>query len=214
MNSKEILANRYEKAANTVIKNLEKRGFDALYCADAKAAKTTVLNMIPSGNSVSFGGSVTVAETGILDELRKGDYVLYDRDTAKSPEERTEITKKAFFADYYLSSVNAISEDGIMINIDGMCNRIAAIAYGPKKVILIVSMDKLCRDTESARARARSFAAPANASRLNTDTPCNKDGVCRDCLSPACICSQIVEIRRSREEGRITVVLVGESLGL
>ena len=214
MDKKDILKRRYASAADTVIKNLEKRGYDALYCENKNSAREAVLSKMPAGSSISFGGSLTILECGILDAIKQGDYVVYDRDSAKTPEERTEITKQAFFADYYLSSVNAISEDGVMINIDGMCNRIAAIAFGPKKVILVVSMDKLCRDTASARQRARSKAAPENATRLSTDTPCQKDGVCHDCLSPACICSQIVEMRRSREKGRITVVLVGESLGL
>lgn len=214
MLSKNIISARYKKAADTVISALEKRGYDAFYCADISSARERILSMIPKGSSISWGGSVSMEESGVLPAVREGDYVVYDRDTATSPEERTEITKQAFFADYYLSSVNAITEDGIMVNIDGMCNRIAAIAFGPKKVVLLVSMDKLCRDLPSARARARSFAAPANAARLGTDTPCTRDGVCHDCLSPACICSQIVEMRRSREKGRITVVLVGESLGL
>lgn len=214
MNTFDILKTRYEKQAQVVIEALKKRGFDALYCEDKQSAKKAVLSMIEKGSSVSWGGSMSVAESGIFEELKAGDYVLYDRDSAKDAAERTEITKQAFFADYYLSSVNAISEDGVMINIDGMCNRIAAIAFGPKKVILLVSMEKVCRDAATARIRARTVAAPENAIRLNTDTPCTKDGVCHDCLSPACICSQIVEMRRSREKGRITVVLVGEKMGL
>lgn len=214
MNTENILLARYEKLSETVIKALKSRGYDAIYCKDKKGARQAVLNMIEKGSSVSWGGSLSVAESGILDELKNGDYTVYDRDSAKTPDERTAITKQAFFADYYLSSVNAISEDGVIINIDGMCNRIAAIAFGPKKVVLLVSMNKVCRDADAARKRARSVAAPENATRLNTNAPCTVDGVCHDCLSPSCICSQIVEMRRSREKGRITVVLCGEQMGL
>lgn len=214
MNTAEIIKKRYALAAEPVKKALTARGYDAYFCADRDEARELALSLIEKGSSVSWGGSMTLADCGITEALKCGDYVLYDRDSARTPDERTEITKKAFFADWYLSSVNALCEDGTMINIDGMCNRISAIAFGPKRVILVVGMNKLCPDVDSALARARSFAAPANAARLSTDTPCAKDGVCHNCLSPACICSQIVEMRRSREKGRISVILVGESLGL
>ena len=214
MNTTEIIKKRYAAAAEPLKKALALRGYDAYFCADRDEARKLALSLIETGSSVSWGGSMSVVDCGIIDALKLGDYTLFDRDSAKTPDERTEITKKAYFADWYLASVNALSEDGTMINVDGMCNRISAIAFGPKRVILVVGMNKLCPDAESARARARSTAAPANATRLSTATPCAADGVCHNCNSPACICSQIVEMRRSREPGRISVILVGESLGL
>ncbi len=214
MTSKTIIANRYSLMANKVINALNSRGYTAMYCETAADAARTALSFIPEGTSVSWGGSLTIEESGLIELLKNGNYNVLDRADAKTPEQRAEITRSALTCDTFLSSVNALSEDGIIINIDGMCNRIAAIAYGPKSVILMVGMNKICKDVAAARSRARNFAAPNNAVRLSTDTPCAKDGMCHDCNSPACICSQIVEMRRSREKDRIKVILVGETLGL
>lgn len=214
MNSKEILHKRYAAMAPSVLKALSIRGYEAYFTKNKEDAARLLLELIPKENSVSFGGSLTLAECNIPSLLKQSGYRVIDRDDAKTPEERVKLTKDALFCDTYLSSVNAMTEDGIMVNIDGMCNRIAAIAFGPESVILVVGMNKICRDTDAALSRARNFAAPANAARLSTDTPCAKTGVCHDCNSPACICSQIVTMRNCRQKGRIKVVLVGEDLGL
>ena len=120
---------------------------------------------------------------------------------------------EAFSADFYLSSVNAISEDGVIVNIDGNGNRVAAITFGPKKVILVVGLNKVTQDVQSALARARSTASPINAARFDIKTPCQIDGICHNCNSPESICNYIHFMRNSHPAGRHTVVLVGEDLG-
>ena len=128
-------------------------------------------------------------------------------------DEAQRIYREAFSADYYLSSVNAISEDGVIVNIDGNGNRVAAITFGPKKVILVVGLNKVTQDVESALARARSTASPINAARFDIKTPCRADGTCHNCNSPESICNYIHFMRNSHPAGRHTVVLVGEDLG-
>ena len=214
MSSNEIICKKYEAMSQGVLSALEARGYEAYYCADRTAALQKTLELIKHGSSVSCGGSRTLVDCGIINALKTGDYTVIDRANAKTPEEKENVLRAALTVDTYLSSVNAMTEDGIMINIDGNGNRIAAIAYGPKNVILVVGMNKICRDTAEAHKRAKHFAAPANAIRLSTDTPCAKTGVCHDCKSPACICCQTVEMRFCRERGRIKVLLVGETLGL
>ena len=152
----------------------------------------------------------------MIQRLKEGNYQVIDRDTAKSQEERFSLMRQALLSDVYLASVNAMSEDGIMVNIDGRGNRISAIAFGPKTVILVVGMNKICRDLESARKRAHTYAAPNNALRLGLELPCTKTGCCFDCNknNPSSICAQIVEMHSSIVPGRIKVILVGENLGL
>ena len=119
----------------------------------------------------------------------------------------------AYDADVFLSSVNAMTEDGVLINIDGNANRVSAIAPGPKKVLFIVGMNKVCPDVDSAMKRARGVAAPANAQRFGLSTPCSKTGSCMNCKSPDTICCQFLITRFSRHAGRIHVILVNDSLG-
>ena len=119
----------------------------------------------------------------------------------------------AYDADFYLASVNAMTQDGVLVNIDGSSNRVSAIAHGPKKVIFIVGMQKICDDVDGAMKRARNVAAPVNAKRIGLDTPCCKTGKCMDCKSPDTICCQFLITRYSREPGRIHVILVNEDLG-
>lgn len=214
MPTSDIICNLYETMSPSVIKALESRGYEAYFCADRAAACDKAIELIDKEKTVSCGGSRTLVDCGIIKALKSGGYNVIDRDTAQTPEEKENILRAALTAHTYLSSVNAMTKDGIMINIDGNGNRIAAIAYGPKNVILVVGMNKICRDTEEAHKRAKHFAAPANAVRLSTDTPCAKTGVCHDCKSPACICCQTVEMRFCRDKGRIKVLLVGEPLGL
>lgn len=213
MNVNEIKNKRYAAMADTVINALKKRGYEAYYCPDAAAATEKVFSFMEKGSTVAFGGSVTLVQTGITERLKQGEYRVINRGGAKTQEEKDAVMRETFAADTFLSSVNAMTEDGIMINIDGIGNRIAAIAFGPKQVILVVGMNKICGDIASARVRARTFAAPVNAARLSVNTPCAETGTCHDCNSPECICSQIVEMRRNRVNGRIKVVLVGEDLG-
>lgn len=204
---------RNEKAAGKVIKNLARRNIEAYYCPTAREAVEKLLEMIPSGSSVTWGGSMSIRDIGIpaaLDEA--GKYEVYDRDKAPDRAAATEIYLKAFSCDYYLSSANAITEDGIIVNIDGTGNRVAAITFGPRNVIFVIGMNKLTQDVDSAIARARSLAAPVNTARFDIQTPCKLDGVCHNCLSDDCICNYIHYLRHS-PKGKHKVILVGESLG-
>lgn len=210
MTPKEI---RNELLAQKMIKNLKRRNFEAFYCPTAAEAVENVSSLIPDGSSVTWGGSMTIRDMGLTAALHKRDLDILDRDLAADRDEAQRIYRKAFSADYYLSSVNAISEDGVIVNIDGNGNRVAAITFGPKKVILVVGLNKVTQDVESALARARSTASPINAARFDIKTPCRADGTCHNCNSPESICNYIHFMRNSHPAGRHTVVLVGEDLG-
>lgn len=197
----------------TVVKNLQRRGFDAYYCADKEAALAKALELIPETDVVAWGGSVTLAEVGLLDAVKKRNPVI-DRDTAKNAEEKIELMRKALLCDTFIMSSNAITSDGQLINIDGNGNRVAALIFGPKQVVVIAGVNKIAGSFEAAMDRARNIAAPVNAQRFaGLATPCAKTGLCADCQSPDSICAQFVVTRRCRTKGRIKVILVGESLG-
>ena len=205
---------RNELLAGKVIKSLNARHIEGYYCASSADAINKVLELIPEGSIISWGGSMTIRDMGLITALHQaGNYTLYDRDMASTPEEAQDIYRQAFCADFYLSSANAMSEQGDIVNIDGNGNRVAAIAWGPKKVIFVVGINKIAKDLDAAIKRARGTAAPINTTRLNRNTPCTLDGVCHDCHSPNSICNQIHIIRNSYDNGRFAVVLVGEDLG-
>jgi len=150
----------------------------------------------------------------LIDRVYQEGYTVIDRDQAKNAEERVALMRKALLCDVYLTSVNAISEDGVLVNVDSVGNRTAAIAFGPRRVIMIAGMNKVCKTVEDAEIRARTYAAPVNAVRLSLKkTPCTLIGACGNCATDECICSVIVKTRICRAAGRITVILVGESLG-
>ena len=204
---------RNEKAAGKVIKNLARRYIEACYCPTAREAVEKVLEMIPAGSSVTWGGSMSIRDIGIPAALADaGKYEVYDRDKAPDRAAATEIYLKAFSCDYYLSSANAITEDGVIVNIDGTGNRVAAITFGPRNVIFVIGMNKLTQNVDAALARARSLAAPVNTARFDIQTPCKLDGVCHNCLSDDCICNYIHYLRHS-PKGKHKVILVGESIG-
>ena len=204
---------RNERLAHTIIKNLKRRHIDGYYCATPEEAVMKVSELIDDGSSVTWGGTMTVRNLGIPQFLKdRGTLEVLDRDLAETPEEKQAIYLKAFAADVYLSSANAISEDGIIVNIDGNGNRVAAITWGPKKVIFVIGLNKVAQNVETALARARSTASPINAARFDIKTPCQTDGVCHNCNSPECICN-FVHFLRNSPQGRHVVVLVGESLG-
>lgn len=203
----------YARQANTIIKHLEKRNISGYYCPDSSSAADKALSLIENGSTVSWGGSMSLKESGVIDALKKAPVTLLDRADAQSPEEVQAIYRKAFSADYYLMSSNAITLDGQLVNIDGTGNRVAALTFGPSHVILVVGMNKVTKTVEEALDRVHNVAAPPNAVRLGSDTPCGRTGVCANCLSPECLCSQVLVTRYSRTSGRIHVILVGESLG-
>lgn len=142
-----------------------------------------------------------------------GDYTVYNRDACSTPEEKRSVELQCLGCDYFLSSTNAITEDGILVNIDGKGNRVAAITWGPEHVLMIVGMNKVVKDLDDAWARARNLAAPVNAQRFDIQTPCKKTGSCADCKSPDTICSQFLVTRYSKAPKRIKVILVNDNLG-
>jgi len=203
----------YSQTAHKAIQALKKRNMDGRYYETKEEALAKVLEMIPENSLVSWGGSQSLIETGILASLRAGNYRLLDRDAATTPEELGQCFRDAFSADYYLMSSNAITMDGKLINIDGTCNRLAALLYGPKNVIIVAGMNKIVLDEESGILRARNVAAPMNAMRLQCSTPCASRGLCYNCTEEECLCAQMVITRMSKIKNRIRLVLVGEELG-
>ena len=196
-----------------MIKNLNRRNREAFYCPTAEEAVKKVSELIADGSSVTWGGSMTVRDLGIPDMLRRrGTLEVLDRDLVEG-EAVQDIYLRAFTADVYLTSANAISEDGVIVNVDGNGNRVAAITWGPKKVIFIIGMNKVAQTVEAALSRARGTASPINAKRFDIKTPCQVDGMCHNCNSPESICSYVHFLRNSRNKGRHVVVLVGENLG-
>lgn len=203
---------RYDKYGPKVAENLKRRHFEAYYCQTAEEAKAKVLSLIPEGDVVAWGGSETIGQLGILDEVKKTNPVI-DRDSAATPEERTDLMRKALLCDTFLMSSNAISEDGQLFNIDGNGNRVAALVYGPKSVIVVAGMNKVAKTVEDAESRARNVAAPLNAQRFPMPNPCNVVGTCADCLNENSICASMLRTRICRPARKIKVVLVGETLG-
>jgi hypothetical protein len=200
-------------AAATILERLKKRNMEGYFCETSAEAVELALSLMPEGSSISWGGSETISECGLMDAIRKGNYTLIDRATAKTPEEKREIYGKTVMADYYLMSTNAITMEGELVNIDGFANRVACLCAGPEHVLVIAGMNKVVKNVESGLDRIRTKAAPANTVRLNKNTPCAKTGVCGNCFAPDCICSQTVITRRSGIPGRIKVILVNEDLG-
>ena len=206
-------ASRNRLLAERVIRGLESRNMTGYYAENKEEALKIALSLIPEGATVGWGGSVSVNEIGLKDAVISGNYNALVRENCKTPEEKEKLQRDVFFADYFLSSSNAVTEDGILVNIDGNANRIAAIAYGPKHVIMVVGMNKIARDLDAAISRARNVAAPINAQRFPLSTPCKKTGVCADCKSPDSICCEFLITRLSRHKDRIHVILVDEILG-
>ncbi|MBQ3392619.1 MAG: lactate utilization protein [Lachnospiraceae bacterium] len=204
------ITKRYELLSKKVIKGLKSRNMDGYYAATKEEALKTALSLIPEGSSVTMGGAMSAHEIGLVEALKKGSYNFIDRDAM---EDKRAAMLAAYDADVFLSSVNAMTEDGILVNIDGNANRVSAIAQGPKKVIFIVGVNKICDDVDGAMKRARNVAAPINAQRFGLDTPCCKTGACMDCKSPDTICCQFLITRYSKHPGRIHVILVNDSLG-
>lgn len=203
----------YEKQAEGVIKKLEQRNMEAFYAKTSEEAQKKALELIEENSIVSFGGSSTLKEIGLIDAVKNGSYTVYDKSDAKTLEEKRELSLKAFDTDYYLMSSNAITLEGEIINIDAFGNRVAALIFGPKNVIIIAGMNKVIKDQDTAIKRIRNLAAPINTIRLKASTPCSKLGRCQDCISPETICCQTVITRYSKVAKRIKVILVGEELG-
>ena len=206
----ENIVKRNGLLSEKVIKGLESRNMSGYYAKDKEEALKLALELIDEGSSVTMGGCMSAHEIGLVEALKKGNYSFIDRDEY---EDKRKAMLMAYDADVYLASANAMTEDGVLVNIDGNSNRVSAIAQGPKKVVFIVGMNKVCSDLDAAMKRARNVAAPINAQRFGLNTPCSKLGTCMDCKSSDTICCQFLITRYSRHEGRIHVILVGEDLG-
>ena len=204
------IVKRNELLAQKVIKGLQSRNMSGYYAADRAEALRIALSLIPEESLVTMGGGQSVWEIGLPEALKAGNYRFLDRNLV---EDRRAAMLAAYDADVFLASANAITEDGVMVNIDGNANRVSALAYGPKKLVLIVGMNKVCPDVDTAMKRARNVAAPINAQRFGLSTPCAKTGSCMDCKSPDTICCQFLITRFSRHAGRIHVILVNDNLG-
>lgn len=204
---------RNDLLAQKVINGLQSRNMCGYYVQTKEEALAKALELIPEGSTIGWGGSMSVSEVGLRDAVINGNYLVYNRDICKTPEEKREVELKIFGSDYFLCSSNAITEDGILVNIDGNSNRVAAIAYGPKNVIMIVGMNKVEKDIDSAMSRARNIAAPINAQRFPLDTPCKHTGSCANCKSRDTICCEFLITRYSRHANRFHIILVNEDLG-
>ena len=206
----EIITKRNELLAKKTIAGLESRNMSGYYAADRAEALKIALELIPEGSSVTMGGAMSAHEIGLVDALKKGNYSFIDRDQYA---DKRAAMLAAYDADVFLSSVNAMTDDGVLVNIDGNANRVSAIAQGPRRVVFIVGMNKVCGDVDGAMKRARNVAAPINVQRFGLNTPCARTGACANCKSPDTICCQFLVTRYSRHEGRIHVILVNDNLG-
>ncbi len=206
------------KAANklkidTVMKNMEKRGFQGHYCETSEEARELILSMIPDQCIVSWGGSATLNSLGIKEKLAERNLETIDPYGTQDAAESIERRRQGLLSNYYLMSTNAVTLDGELVNIDGTSNRVAALCFGPQKVIVVVGANKLARRLDDAMERAKLYAAVPNSVRLNRNTPCTVTGVCSDCFSKDCICCNIVTTRYCSIPGRIQVIFVNENLG-
>lgn len=206
----EIVSKRNRLLAEKVIHGLESRNMEGFYAESKEEALKKALELIPEGSSIGMGGCMSAMEIGLVDALKTDKYKFIDRDRM---EDKRKAMMDSYDADFFISSANAMTEDGILINVDGNSNRVSAICQGPRQVIFIIGMNKICSDVDSAMKRARNVAAPINAQRFGLATPCSKTGSCMDCKSPDTICCQILITRFSRHKGRIKVILVNDSLG-
>ncbi len=206
----EFITVRNDLLSQKVIKGLNSRNMTGYYAKDKDEALKLALELIPEGSTVTMGGAMSAHEIGLVKVLKEGNYNFIDRDDY---EDKRAAALLAYDADVFLSSTNAMTEDGILVNIDGNSNRVSAIAHGPKKVVFIVGMNKVCPDVDSAIKRARNVAAPINAQRFGIVTPCTQTGSCMNCKSADTICCNFLITRYSRHTGRIHVILVDESLG-
>ncbi len=198
---------------DTVIKNMEKRGIQGHYCETKEEACELVLSMIQDKSTVSWGGSMTINALGVKEKLAERDVVTIDPYGTSDPAESLARRRQGLTADYFLMSANAVTMDGELVNIDGTSNRVAALCFGPKTVIIVVGANKLARGLDGALERAKLYAAVPNNVRLKRNTPCTVTGDCSNCLSKDCICCNIVTTRYNSTPGRIQVIFVNENLG-
>ncbi|RJR42936.1 MAG: lactate utilization protein [Desulfobacteraceae bacterium] len=213
------IENYWKIRLNDLKRSLEQNQFEVHFAESSSRAKEIVLKeLVPKINpqSVSWGGSMTFRDTGLYDEFKgmHGIEVLDTYDTSKSPEERLEIRRRSLLVDLFITGSNAVTDSGILVNLDMMGNRVGGLTFGPKHVIVLVGRNKLVADLDEAMLRIKEYAAPANAMRLDMKTPCVKTGNCEDCSSPGRICNTWVITEKSFPKARVKVVLINQALGL
>ena len=203
----------FSKRGEVLVKNLQKRHFEAYYCATKEEALQQVMALLPEGSTVGWGGAISASQVGVQAAVHAGSYNVIDRAQFSDPAEKLRCMRQCFDADYFITGANALCLEGQMVNIDGNGNRVGMIVYGPKNIIVVAGMNKVCATLEDAVRRARTVAAPMNQQRFGLPNPCTCTGVCADCLSESSICNQILITRNCKPAGRIKFVLVGEELG-
>lgn len=208
----------------TTLQNLKRNRMEAYYADTKEEACDLVKSLLHPGDTVACGGSVTLKETGVYDLISAEPYRFLDRSACKTPEEVEEIYRQSFCADAFCTSANAVTENGELYNVDGNCNRVAMILYGPKSVICVCGVNKIVKDIDEAIYRVKTKAAPPNTVRLGIDTPCAKTGecislqkdnpgMCDGCHGDGRICCGYVVSAQQRRKNRIKVILIGEEYG-
>jgi L-lactate utilization protein LutB len=202
-----------EALGQSVVKELKKKGYEAIYVSTKEDALEEVLKLIPQQASVGIPGTVTVREIGAMEKLaERGCKIYHHWDPSLAPEARAQRLMDENCADYFLTSANAVTRDGKIVNIDGNGNRVSGMAWGRNTLIFVIGMNKVTSDLEAAIERSRS-ASPPNAARLNGNTPCSQTGYCVDCDSPARICRALLILERAVSGRKTHVIMVGEDLG-
>lgn len=203
----------YATIAQRMIPNLAKRQMEAYYCEDERSARDKILSLIPQGASIGWGGSQTLKQIGVMDALHTGSYQLLDRSAATNSAERKSVYSQIESADVFLTGTNAITRDGVLLNMDGRSDRVCFLCHGPRSVIIAVGMNKVVATVEEGLNRIWNVAGPLNAMKNQRKTPCAVTGVCVQCQSEDCVCSNLVITRRSAFKNRLKIVLIGADLG-
>lgn len=209
-----VAARHHAALADRAIRALQRNGFDAHFAPTAAEAAARVLSFAQPGQSVGFGGSMTIGALGVREELQRRGAVLLDHNAAElSPAEKREVQRRQLTCDLFLSSSNALTLDGALVNVDGNGNRVAALSFGPAKTVVVIGANKIVKDEAAAWARLQTVASPMNAMRLGKPTPCTKTGACQDCDGDTRICRVYQVLRRRPSLSDFTVIVVGEPLG-
>ena len=202
-----------EKILRT-IKALKQNNINGYLVKDKYELIRKISDLVKEGSKISCGGSMSLEETGVMEHLRSGRYEFLDRaKEGLTSDDIDKIYRESFFADAYFSSTNAITEDGELYNVDGNGNRVAALLFGPRKVIIVAGVNKIVKNVDEAIKRNREISAPTNAKRLNKKTPCTKVGFCMDCKSPEKICREYTLIRSQKDKDRIHVIFINNNIG-
>lgn len=213
----QFITERNSKLGQKTAENLKKRFFDAYYVQTKEEALKKAVELIPKDHTIAWGGTTSANDIGLIKYITENGYTVINRDAAKTPEEKADLARKSLLADTYIMGTNAISEDGQLVNIDATGNRIAALIYGPKSVIIIAGVKKVMPSLEDAIKRARTIAAPTNMQRIaknsERNTPCTINGTCMNCTSKDSICSHIVITRLCKPQGRIKIILTPDDIG-